>query len=148
MIYQQQMDPKLENVIFVQAEKMIRQTRENTKKVFAEHGYDVTVDQWLILKKIEEQNGCSQILLAETTFKDPASIKRILDILQEKGLVDRRIKEENKKEHRVSLTKKGDGLVSRMIPVVHELRKMATEGFTEGERYALLHLLKKMNKNL
>jgi DNA-binding MarR family transcriptional regulator len=142
------MIPKLENVIFFQAEKMMRQTKEITKKVFAKHGFDVTVDQWVILKKIDELSSCSQIQLADNTFKDPASIKRILDILQEKGLITRKIREENKKEHKVSLTKKADSLITAMIPVVQELRKKATEGFSEGERYALLHLLKKMNKNL
>ncbi len=142
------MEPKLENIIFFQAEKMMRQAKELTKKVFAEHGFDVTVDQWLILKKLYDQENCSQIQLAETTFKDPASIKRMLDILEKKKLLTRSVKAENKKEHIVELTAEGNTLLKKMIPVVQDLRRKATEDFTDPERYALLHLLKKMNKNL
>ena len=141
-------EPKLENVIFYQAEKMMRQAKELTKRVFKEKGFDVTVDQWLILKKVYDQESCSQIQLAETTFKDPASIKRILDILQGKSLITRKVTPGNKREHTIMLTNQGKDLIERMIPEVQLLRKKATDGFTEPETYALLHLLKKMNKNL
>ncbi len=141
-------EPKLENVIFFQAEKMMRQAKELTKNLFKDKGFDVTVDQWLVLKKVFDQGECSQIQLADTTFKDPASIKRILDILQEKDLLSREVISGNKRQHSVSLTEKGAALVERMIPEVQILRQKATEGFSEPERYALLHLLKKVNKNL
>ena len=48
---------------------------------FSANGIDLTVDQWLVLKKISDADGLTQIELAEAVFKDRASIKRILDLL-------------------------------------------------------------------
>ncbi len=142
------MEPKLDDVIFFQAEKMMRRAKEITKESFKHHGFEVTVDQWILLKALWDGGSLSQIQLAESTFKDPASIKRILDLLEQKGLVMRRVKDHNRKENEIELLEKGKDLVEKMMPVVQSLRDQVTQDFSSGERYALLHLLKKANKNL
>ena len=67
-------DQPLENVLFFTIDRMMRRSKEITLQIFKEHQFPVTVDQWILLKRISEQNGLSQRTLADSTFKDPAAV--------------------------------------------------------------------------
>ena len=85
-------DIQLSDVIYFLTERMMRQAKEVTKVHFKENGFGVTLDQWLVLKRISEVPGIAQIDIANSTFKDPAAVTRILDILERKALVERQAK--------------------------------------------------------
>ncbi|MEM1221065.1 MAG: MarR family transcriptional regulator, partial [Bacteroidota bacterium] len=87
--------------------------------------FPVTIDQWILLKRISEDNGLSQRSLAETTFKDPAAVTRIIDILEKKALVQRHRHPEDRRTHQIQLSQAGFELVKRMTPVVQDIRKKA-----------------------
>ncbi|MBK7712103.1 MAG: MarR family transcriptional regulator [Bacteroidales bacterium] len=48
-------------------------------------GLDITIDQWLVLKTIENNAGMTQQQIAINVFKDYASITRIIEILVTKS---------------------------------------------------------------
>ena len=78
-------DKKLEEVVYFLAERMMRRAKEYSKKQFKKEKIDLTIDQWVVLKRISEDVGISQVEIATTTYKDPAAVTRILDILVKKS---------------------------------------------------------------
>jgi len=90
------------------------------RRTFQAHGYDVTPEQWGVLRSLCHAEGVNQSQLGENTFKDRHNITRILGLLEKRGLVERRIDEGDKRAYRVFLTEAGrkeqdalQGLVDR-----------------------------------
>jgi DNA-binding MarR family transcriptional regulator len=138
----------LDEVIYFLCERMMRRAREYSKTAFAAQGFDVSIDQWVILKRISEEQGISQVDLANATYKDPASVTRILDILEKKGLSERRVDENSRRAYKIYLTTEGGQLVDKMLPLVQSLRTKGVENLTAEEIETTKSVLKKMYANL
>lgn len=141
-------DINLNEVVYFLMERVMRCAREQTKVQFKEHQADITVDQWILLKRISEDDGVSQIDIANTTFKDPAAVTRIIDILSRKELVERRAKPDDRRAYLIFLTPKGEGLVKRLTPVVKDLRALGLNSLSEDQINCLKQYLNQMYHNL
>ena len=141
-------DKNLDEVVFFLAERMMRQVREQTKRHLKQEGHGITVDQWVILKRISEVDGISQVDLANSTFKDPAAVTRMLDILEKKGFVERRAKPNDRRTHEIVLTEPGTALVEQVIPIAQHWRSKSLEGLREADIHTTKEVLKKMYENL
>lgn len=74
---------------FFKIDTTIKKIRNALQKQLTEAGFDLTVDQWVLIDHIFRKQGISQNELAEMTFKDPPTVTRIIDLLEKKGLVER-----------------------------------------------------------
>jgi MarR family transcriptional regulator, organic hydroperoxide resistance regulator len=137
----------LDDVLYFLSERMMRRVREYSKAAFAAHGFDISIDQWVILKRISEEQGISQIDLANATYKDPASVTRILDILEKKGWTERRADENSRRAYKIYLTTEGVKLVGEMLPLVQAIRAKGIENLTAKEVETTKKVLKKMHAN-
>ena len=63
--------------------------------------------QWIILFRLREQEGLSQVDLAEVLELQPISLVRLLDRLVEHGLVERRSDPKDRRANRLFLTRAG-----------------------------------------
>ena len=140
-------DEPLEEIIFFNLERTIRRAKEYTKEVFQSHGFEVTIDQWVVIKRLSEVEQITQIDLANSTFKDPASITRIVDILVKKEYLERRKVEGDRRSYHLVLTSKGSDLVRRMTPIVQEIRKKGLSGISLSNVKNAITVLRKMNAN-
>jgi DNA-binding MarR family transcriptional regulator len=138
----------LDEVLYFLCERMMRRARDYSKAAFAAQGFDISIDQWVILKKVSEEEGISQVDLANATYKDPASITRILDILEKKGWAERRIDENSRRAYKIHLTTEGGQFVEKMLPLVVSIREKGTEKLTTKEIETAKKVLKKMYVNL
>jgi MarR family transcriptional regulator, organic hydroperoxide resistance regulator len=138
----------LDEVIYFLSERMMRRAREYSKLVFAEQGFDISIDQWVILKRISEEEGISQVDLANATYKDPASVTRILDILGNKGWAERQADENSRRAYKIFLTTDGRNLVEKMLPIVQSIREKGIENLTAKEIETTKKVLRKMYGNL
>jgi DNA-binding MarR family transcriptional regulator len=143
-----QITDSLDEVIYFLSERMMRRARDYSKLVFAEQGFDISIDQWVILKRISEEEGISQVDLANATYKDPASVTRILDILEKKGWAERQADENSRRAYKIFLTIEGRNLVEKMLPIVQSIREKGLENLTAKEIETTKKVLKKMYSNL
>ena len=90
-------------------------------QTFQARGYDVTPEQWAVLNRLWEEDGLSQVELAERTFKDKPVTTRILSLLEKKGIVVRHSDESDGRVLRVFLTKTGKDLKDKLIPCAQEV---------------------------
>jgi MarR family transcriptional regulator, transcriptional regulator for hemolysin len=68
--------------------------------------------QWIVLFRLREQEGLSQVDLAEILELQPISLVRLLDRLVEHGLVERRSDPRDRRANRLFLTVSGRQLAN------------------------------------
>ena len=115
---------------------------------FQARGYDITPEQWAVLNRLWEQDGLSQVDLAERTFKDKPGTTRILHLLEKKGVIVRRLDESDRRVFRVFLTKKGRDLKKKLIPCAQEVLAKSDRNLTKDEIAQFKQTLKRMLRNL
>jgi MarR family transcriptional regulator for hemolysin len=74
-------------------------------------GRGTTRAQWIVLFRLREQEGLSQVDLAEVLELQPISLVRLLDRLVEHGLLERRHDPRDRRANRLFLTAAGRQLV-------------------------------------
>ncbi len=124
---------KLDEVLFYTLEKSIKVYRKFAQAQILKKGYDITIDQWLVLKTLQENRLLSQNQIAELVFKDFASITRIIELLVQKQYVNRTINTTDRRKFELEITKKGIKMIEDIYPIVTENRKQALTGLTSGE---------------
>ena len=117
-------------------------------QVFQAKGYDITPEQWAVLNRLWEQDGLSQVELAERTFKDKPGTTRILNLLEKKGVVLRRRDAEDGRVLHVFLTKVGKDLKEKLIPCAEEVLVKSGQNLSKEEVLQLKHILTKILTNL
>ena len=138
----------LNEVLYFLCERMMRRAKDYSKAAFAAQGFDISIDQWVILKRISQDEGISQVDLANATYKDPASVTRILDILEKKGWAERRADEKSRRAYKIHLTTEGAAFVAQVMPLVLEIREKGAENLTPEEIQVTKTALKKMYASL
>jgi MarR family transcriptional regulator, transcriptional regulator for hemolysin len=75
-------------------------------------GRGTTRAQWIVLFRLREQEGLSQVDLADVLELQPISLVRLLDRLVEHGLVERRHDPRDRRANRLFLTASGRQLAN------------------------------------
>lgn len=138
----------IENIILFQIDKTSKISKLYSQREFDRLGIGITVEQWILLKIIEENNGMNQKELANKSMRDPASITRTLDLLNKKSLVERMPVENNRRRYSICLTNGGQAFIKKYMPVINSHRSKSIENLTEEELSLLMRLLKKIQKNM
>jgi DNA-binding MarR family transcriptional regulator len=115
---------------------------------FTGHGYTVTPEQWAILNRLWEQEGLSQVELAELTFKDKPNVTRMLEVLEKQQLVFRQPDENDRRAYKVFLTQKGRDLKDKLIPLAEEVLERGLATLTRSDIEHLRKGLETIYQNL
>lgn len=134
----------LNDILFYNLEKSIKMYRKYAQKQLTKAGFEITIDQWLVLKTIQENKNISQNQIAEIVFKDFASITRIIELLVKKKFVTRKIDTNDRRKFVLDITNNGNKIIEDIYPIVIENRKQALTGFNEQEINSLRKQLEKL----
>ncbi len=124
-----------------------RRLKHGLGQAFKTNGYDITPEQWAILNRLWEQEGLSQVELADQTFKDKPTVTRMLDILERKHLLYRQRDESDRRAFKVYLTEEGRILQGQLIPVAMEVLERGQKNLTNEEIEFLREKLNKIYHN-
>jgi MarR family transcriptional regulator, transcriptional regulator for hemolysin len=138
---------KLDQIIFYTLEKSIKSYRQFAQKSIDAQGLDITIDQWLVLKTIENDPEMTQQQIAINVFKDYASITRIIEILVNKKFVERNFHSVDRRRFDLRITKLGFEILKNLTPIIEVNRKQALKGITKTEIELLRKALTKISKN-
>lgn len=125
--------------------KIIKQVMQRR---FNAHHFDLTVDQWVLLDCLRQENGQSQNQLAERTFKDAPTVTRIIDLLCKKELIERRGDPNDRRRFKIYLTDTGQLKIKKVLPVVIELRKKGIEQLPRKDYDDLIRILDTIFENI
>lgn len=138
---------KLDSIFFYSLEKAIKSYRQFAQRNMMNNGFDLTIDQWLVLKAIGDNPDWTQHEIAEAAFKDFASITRIVEILVKKEYLTRAIHSNDRRRFNLTPTDKAIVNLEAMQPITESNRKTALEGISKDEVAHLHHYLNKIIEN-
>lgn len=138
---------KLNNILFYSLEKAIKSYRQFAQRSLVQNGFDVTIDQWLVLKAVSDNPAWTQQQIAEITFKDYASVTRIIDLLVKKRYLSRIIHEQDRRRFNLTPTESAAKILIAMQPVIESNRKVALKGITTEQASQLQHILNAIIQN-
>lgn len=97
---------------------------------FKSNGYKVTPEQWAILNRLWEQEGLSQVELADLTFKDKPNVTRMVAVLERENLIFRQSDETDRRAYKVFLTEEGKQLKEKLIPLAVDVLERGQRNLT------------------
>ncbi len=137
----------IERVILFQIDKTSKLSKLYSQREFDRIGLGITVDQWVLLKIIGENDGLTQKELAAKSYRDPASITRTLDILGKKGLVERRPVPKDRRQYSICLKPEGSKFIDTNFPLIQQMRSKSVEGLSEQDLSDLMRILGRIQEN-
>ena len=132
---------------FFKIDTTIKKIRNALQKRLNEAGIDLTVDQWVLIDHISRDEGTSQNSLAEVTYKDPPTVTRIVDLLEKKGLVERRMAAGDRRKFNLFLTSKGEAVYNQAFPIVAEIRRIGWGDLSEADYQQFVRLMDSIYNN-
>ena len=126
-----------------------RNLRRYAAERFVDEGLEITVDQWGALLLLRDSgDGLSNSELASQMSKDKPTVTRIVDVLVRKSLVVRQPNKNDRRQQRISLTRKGKSTVSKAEPIVKKIRRDVVASLSSAEKETLLHCLNQLNERI
>lgn len=129
-------------------DRTARRVKQYAQSKFKLGDFDVTVDQWLILKNLEENEMLSQTELAHLVFKDHPTLTRIIDILCKKGYIERMPNPSDRRSFQLLLTDEGQMKVRELKPQVAKIREKAWENLGQNDFEEFKRILNTIYNNL
>ncbi len=146
MLMDRTMHPDLENDFLVLLYDVARQMRTRADQMARAHG--MTRAQWVILARLERQPGLSQNELAALAEVAPITIARLIDRLEEMGLVERCPDPADRRIWRLRLTAKAAPHLRDIKRYRAELRALMTKDLEPEVLETVALGLRKMKDNL
>jgi DNA-binding MarR family transcriptional regulator len=138
----------LDQVVLFQLERTNKQAKLYSQREFDRRGLGITVDQWILLKIIQESESLSQQELASQSLRDPASITRTLDLLVKRQLVQRLPDSQDRRQFQIALTMSGLEFVEANLAMVENHRRQSIAGLTKSEVQKFLLVLNTIQRNM
>ncbi len=110
--------------------------------------YDLTVEQLQVLKQADLDGGQAQNKLSQLTGKSPANLTRILDRLEKKNRIVRKLNPDDRRSSLVFLTKDGKTLKDEVINLFEGLRSDLVEGIAVEKQLIAIEVLRAIRKNI
>lgn len=124
-----------------------KKIKQSLQKRFNDLELDLTVDQWVVLDHLTENDGVSQNALCDKIFKDAPTVTRIVDLLCKKNLIERRGDATDRRKFKLFLKEEGDEMVSLAQPVVLETQKNGWNDLSDSDYEELVRILTTVNRN-
>jgi MarR family transcriptional regulator, transcriptional regulator for hemolysin len=108
----------------------------------------VTTAQWRVIAHLGHSPGLKQVELAERLDVEPITACRIVDRLEEAGLVERQRDPEDRRAWRLVLTDKAQPIYAKLGDLAEEMAAEAFEGFSMDEMEAARAKLARVRENV
>ncbi|MDR6403596.1 MULTISPECIES: MarR family winged helix-turn-helix transcriptional regulator [Chryseobacterium] len=138
---------KLDSIIFYNIDKAIRTYRNYAQRQLKANGFNITIDQWLIIKAILENPGITQNEIGDLAFKDNASVTRIIELLVKSEYIIRNINSDDRRKTNLDVTESGKEIIKKVQKLIENNRKTALKDVTKEELEIMNSALLKISKN-
>ena len=119
---------------------------ERIESAFA--GHDFTLMQWIILIYLRDGIARTASDISKEFRHDSGALTRVIDRLEQRGLLERRRSAADRRAVELSLTTVGRRTVESLLPVVVEQMNLALAPFTHDEFVQLRSLMVRLVEHL
>jgi len=116
-------------------------------EAFRKVDLDLTKEQMVVLKKLDENDGLNQNELAFLTLRDKSSLARLLSKMEQKEYITRVQHQEDKRSKLVYITAQGRKTYAQTRPVIKKIMKLTEKGISKEEIQTMIHTLQKIQFN-
>jgi MarR family transcriptional regulator for hemolysin len=131
---------------------LLRDTSRLMRRRFVQRAREVGLplnrSEASVLVHVDREPGLSQAQLAEQLDMEAISLVRLIDSLQEAGLIERRPHAHDRRIRTLWLTGAAQPILAQVRSVADEVRAQAFGGLPDAEREVLLDLLVTVRENL
>lgn len=138
---------KLNDTLLYTLDKCFRTYNQFAQRNVRKAGYDITIDQWLILKSVAENPDITQNDISKIVFKDNASITRIMQALVKQGYLTRETHHLDRRRVNLTLTESGKKITIDVNEIAIKNRASALQNIDEQEINLMKELLQKVIQN-
>ncbi|PRD48601.1 MarR family winged helix-turn-helix transcriptional regulator [Sphingobacterium haloxyli] len=129
-------------------DRTARRVKQYAQTAFSQKSFDITIDQWSILKALYNKDQMTHKELAEKTGKDQPTLTRIVDIIIKKELVERVGHPADRRCLLIQLTTNGKKKVKELSPEIAQIRMKAWENLSEEDFKNFTRILNTIYDNL
>lgn len=107
--------------------------------------FGMTADQFVLLALLTEQDGITQQQLAHRASSDPNTIRAMLVLLENRGLVKRRRHPTDGRALRITITRKGRNTYAKLSEAIRPLQIQLSSPFQAKEINMMIKSLGKVS---
>lgn len=133
---------------YFQIELTARRIRQYGQNVLKSQGIDITIEQWLVLNVINENEFTNQIDVGEMLVKDKPTISRMVNHLEKKEFIIKTTSGIDSRKVELSISKKGKKLIDNLYPIIEKIRFTGLNELSKNEKKQVGSILEKIRKNL
>lgn len=109
--------------------------------------YDITAPQLVVLASVANKEADSAAQLCKTISYDPGAMTRMIDRLEQKGLIKRVRNPEDRRAMNLEMTVAGKALYPQLLQAKERVVQRFLRGFSKEDEQALERLLYRMLDN-
>ncbi|MCY1272323.1 Transcriptional regulator SlyA [compost metagenome] len=120
------------------------------RRSFERHitGSNLTLSQARALAQVARNEGCRQVELADLLEIKPITLARLLDQLEQAGLVERRPDPDDRRAYRLYLREQAEQALNDIRRAGAAIHAETLDGISEAEEAALTDVLRRIRANL
>ncbi|PJB11734.1 MAG: MarR family transcriptional regulator [Flavobacteriales bacterium CG_4_9_14_3_um_filter_40_17] len=119
-----------------------------SNKKFRERGINLSKEQWVVLKYLNQRDGLTQNDLAFITHRDKTSMTRLIDNMEKKGYIKREISVQDRRINHIYIRKSGRNILYQTVPIMTELIHNMQAGIDTETIQKTIKVLKIVEKKL
>ena len=128
----------------------IAKARNILKKQFEKElrSYNISYAHRVILIRLSEKDGLTQKELAQDTYFEQSNLTLMLDKLEQKGLVIRSPKENDRRAYLIKITPEGETLIPSLVEMGEQIMEKAFQGIPPEKKAEFSRFLELIYDNL
>jgi MarR family transcriptional regulator, multiple antibiotic resistance protein MarR len=109
--------------------------------------FDISAAQLIVLASVANNEACSASGLCKSISYDPGAMTRMIDRLEQKGLVRRVPHPEDRRATKLEMTAAGRALYPQLLAAKECVQRQFLRGFSEDDVHDIERLLNRMLQN-
>ena len=105
----------------------------NLQKSFSKSGIEVTPIQVMLLFFLQQNNGLSLTQISQGLMLENPTVTGLIDRLEKLGYVKRSDHPNDRRIYLVHMTKKGNKVANKALPIVKKLNQEIKKGYSKEE---------------
>ncbi len=123
-------------------DRTLKKVSSTYLKVFKQENIDLTMEQYVILQVIYLLGeNASQTEISKANYRNRATTSRVIAGLEKKNLISKERFIGDNKRYFIKLTKAGEKLVKKTLPLSAELRQIGKSGISKKDFSIFLKVL-------
>lgn len=124
------------------------QFKQYLNKIFHNHGFNLTPEQYLVIDTLWDEGVLSQQQIADIIIKDKNSVTKLIDALEKKGLVYRKTDEHDRRQNKIHLTEHALSIKDIITEIALESTNTIYKNIPKEDLEKFVSVLKKMSQNI